>query len=440
MKKIILLCSICLLGYAARAQITIGSDNESLKGALLDLKQNTPAADNTTATKGLLLPRVNLTKADKLYPMFEDTAAPGTDNTEYSGNNTALNTSHTGLTVYNQNSCFPLESTIKSGTGVYTWTGTEWLYLGEPKTVQTQPVSGIQPQIPSSLPVGTHTSDRTVYVPYRYADRGSTHALAFTAPDLGAGTIYEWYVDGALRQSSTSVDFAYDLPLSAGRHTVSLNVRDCCTDPPLQPVTFVVGCGAFTAPGVWREFMCHNLGADETADPFTPAKGLNGNYYQWGRKDPVATVNTPSAAIPGWNIITAVNDAWTDGNKTDNDPCPEGYRIPTLAEWNGVADNNLPYEATGSTWNTGVNNYNSGHNFGPALFLPATGYRIITDGRLEYRNRYGYYWSSSWPSSESTGHLHAYAIRFQDTGMMDAAGYTTDRTRGYPVRCIAIAE
>jgi hypothetical protein len=30
-----------------------------------------PAADNTTATKGLLLPRVELSDLNKLYPMFQ---------------------------------------------------------------------------------------------------------------------------------------------------------------------------------------------------------------------------------------------------------------------------------------------------------------------------------------------------------------------------------
>ena len=39
-------------------------------------------------------------------------------------------------------------------------------------------------------------------------------------------------------------------------------------------------CGAYVAPGEWKIFKCHNLGADESADPFTPSWKLNGDYYQ----------------------------------------------------------------------------------------------------------------------------------------------------------------
>ncbi|MEY4107369.1 MAG: hypothetical protein RL181_1711, partial [Bacteroidota bacterium] len=36
-------------------------------------------------------------------------------------------------------------------------------------------------------------------------------------------------------------------------------------------------CGAYVAPNVWKEFMCHNLGvANPDADPFTPSWEING--------------------------------------------------------------------------------------------------------------------------------------------------------------------
>lgn len=48
-------------------------------------------------------------------------------------------------------------------------------------------------------------------------------------------------------------------------------------------------CGAYVAPGVWKEFDCYNLAAIGKAtgvDPFTPSWGLIGGYRLWGRKGP----------------------------------------------------------------------------------------------------------------------------------------------------------
>jgi hypothetical protein len=38
-------------------------------------------------------------------------------------------------------------------------------------------------------------------------------------------------------------------------------------------------------------FLSHNLGADTSLDPHTPVKGLNGDYYQWGKNAPDADVD-----------------------------------------------------------------------------------------------------------------------------------------------------
>lgn len=45
-------------------------------------------------------------------------------------------------------------------------------------------------------------------------------------------------------------------------------------------------CGAYigpnTNPANFKEFMCHNLGANTNADPFIPAAAVHGAKYQWG--------------------------------------------------------------------------------------------------------------------------------------------------------------
>jgi uncharacterized protein (TIGR02145 family) len=148
MKKIILLCSICFFTCATQAQVTIGSGIPPEKGALLDLKENAPKPDNTTAAKGLLLPRVKLTEPDKLYPMFEGSPGSGTDNSNYDSpaEKDAENSMHTGLWVYNLSQCDG-----KFAQGVYSWTGAKWEQLTHnPVLTGGNPVLNFTPALPAS--------------------------------------------------------------------------------------------------------------------------------------------------------------------------------------------------------------------------------------------------------------------------------------------------
>ncbi|MFV0331804.1 MAG: FISUMP domain-containing protein, partial [Dysgonomonas sp.] len=88
-----------------------------------DIKEYT-ANDNTTATKGMMLPRVNLTDMSNLYPMF-------LGDTDYE-NNTANKKDtedaiHTGLTVYNTSVDFCADIY----PGVRVWDGAKWEPIGE---------------------------------------------------------------------------------------------------------------------------------------------------------------------------------------------------------------------------------------------------------------------------------------------------------------------
>lgn len=159
---------------------------------------------------------------------------------------------------------------------------------------------------------------------------------------------------------------------------IKVNVQDCAC------------CGAYTAPGVWKNFMCHNLGADETANPFVPAKALNGDYYRFGYKKPARSVD---AAYYTWDQTNPYVFNWNGPGKSASDPCPAGFRIPTKAEWQGVIDNNTITNAPGSTFIMGANSFNSGKNFGSALYLPAAGFSY-NNGNLANRNSMLGYWSS----------------------------------------------
>ena len=103
-----------------QSQVTIGSGIEPIGGALLDLKEQQQDDGSANSTKGMILPRVELSYLNKLYPMFTGAY------------NIAEDAKHTGLTVYNLTQCDG-----KFARGVYTWTGTEWVQLTNNPTMTT---------------------------------------------------------------------------------------------------------------------------------------------------------------------------------------------------------------------------------------------------------------------------------------------------------------
>ncbi|WP_051697523.1 FISUMP domain-containing protein [Prevotella sp. 10(H)] len=116
-RKLLGITLALLLVIGAHAQVTIGMGKEPNQGSLLDLKENDPDGNNVTAKKGLLLPRVNLTKKYTLEDI--DPSNSVRPNEE----------AHTGLTVYSINKC------DLDGDGVYVWMGDQWQKLSSASTV-----------------------------------------------------------------------------------------------------------------------------------------------------------------------------------------------------------------------------------------------------------------------------------------------------------------
>ena len=222
-------------------------------------------------------------------------------------------------------------------------------------------------------------------------------------------------------------------PSGLGVANFALNIGgQSCT------LSIPVGCGAYVAPNTWKEFACYNLDAANTAaDPFAPSWEIIGSYWQWGKLAKIAdgpsgagtsTTETKEGPISGWNTTPAANNAWEDASKTSNDPCPNGFRIPTIAQWTDVLDNNVVTPI--GTFNPGASNYSSGIKIGAGLFLPAAGQRGFNDGSLEDRNLGGYYWSSSPYGNDEAHYFYTYSG-------YPYVSFTIDRVLGFPVRCIA---
>ena len=129
-----------------------------------------------------------------------------------------------------------------------------------------------------------------------------------------------------------------------------------------------------------------------------------------------------------WNANEGTRNS--DVVKTDADPCPEGWRVPTLGEWIMIGAGQT-HGASGMTWdNSNFCLIIPGKESGENLILPAAGYRNNSAGASDGQGVSGLYWSSSVsPASAYAGYVY-----FNSAG--DLETNTSDRANGYSVRCI----
>ena len=125
-------------------------------------------------------------------------------------------------------------------------------------------------------------------------------------------------------------------------------------------------------------------------------------------------------------------ELWNSGTeskpvKTEHDPCPKGWRVPTYAELTELRSNRSSWttDENGQVgyWFSGASAYTSEV---PQVFFPAAGYRY-NDGFAFYRGYSGYYWSSS-PDSN-----YAYDLYFSSSRTTMSID---NRACGCSVRCV----
>jgi|GEM_PF-2692388 len=222
--------------------------------------------------------------------------------------------------------------------------------------------------------------DRKESIEYKIADE----YLTFNAPEgnvvsgqmpINVADTLMFGVKIKLNNEFEEFKFPFKLGLGT-KYTLSLKLK--------------YNCGAYVSKELWKEFMCHNLGANYDAHPINKITDLYGNKYQWGVKEPATTheedVNNASKTIVPVNTEI---DAWRDDFKTENDPCPNGYRIPTIIDFEGMIEYNK-WELL-KTWNEKENYL---MKFGEDLIMPIAGYRNSQSQNVLYPNLHGHYWVS----------------------------------------------
>jgi hypothetical protein len=213
-----------------------------------------------------------------------------------------------------------------------------------------------------------------------------------TLSTTSALTSYTWYKDNVVISGATSNTYT---PTVAGDYKVEVSNGTCTTMSsatsisicgltaegkmiPIENSTTLVSKDGATnsgkgidergliiskpiyygtvTTGTGRIWLDRNLGASRVATSVTDTQAF-GDYYQWGRpadghqsqyitnNNSTGFTNTKStSSVPpnglwiqpndgseDW-LITANNTLWVGANPVNN-PCPTGFRIPTLAEW-----------------------------------------------------------------------------------------------------------
>jgi hypothetical protein len=185
-----------------------------------------------------------------------------------------------------------------------------------------------------------------------------------------------------------------------------------------------------------RVWMDRNLGATRVATSPTDAEAY-GDLYQWGRgsdghqlRNSATTTTLSSADQPGngnfikaptnqydWRSPQNVN-LWQGVNGVNN-PCPNGYRLPTESE----------LTAEQLSWSS----QNAEGAFASPLKLPMPGYRISTDGRLVDAGIGAGYWTSTvYGTYSHTLGLGSSVINMAYSGR----AYYSGRAFGFSCRCI----
>ena len=185
-----------------------------------------------------------------------------------------------------------------------------------------------------------------------------------------------------------------------------------------------------------------------------------GKLYQWGRKygqgystsydaSSPEIVEGPISAINGHKDIysntffTALespldwtspqkDDLWNSGTednpvKTEYDPCPEGWRVPTSAELDRLNNRYSSFRTVGDQEGRYFCGDYTYLDNAPQVFFPAAGYRHEDDGNAARRGYDGCYWSSR-PNSRQASSLRFYS---SDLYMINVC-----RAYGYSVRCV----
>lgn len=295
--------------------------------------------------------------------------------------------------------------------------------------------------------------------------------------------------EGVSLSPGTPTDFLVALPANATNLKVLIhtNVGSYTKDIPVSNTNKIVAgqillmpeliLGTNVAPIIYMEngvSLGNGIAIPTSDGTFTIWAPVNcgyhadnfkyGKLYQWGRKDGQGYwyEGHPNDAIKpviqegpkGWesyvagdysNVFFKVTngdpgdwvspqkpDLWGNGTKTDHDPCPDGWRVPTNDELIGLTKTSQYYSYGYGYWCSGNNPSNGSY---PRILLQYNiGYHAYNADNGTNRSAVAYYWSSTTDGVKSKcvsiakGLSHPYDMFLRN--------YSNQRANAYSVRCV----
>ncbi len=230
---------------------------------------------------------------------------------------------------------------------------------------------------------------------------------------LLTATVSLWAQTENKEQTDTSITIVITAPLIGNLSEIVWDNADTVNHEQFKPKTKVPKCVKIN--GVC--WATRNVDAPGT---FVKNPEDAGMFYQWNRNKGWTVTDT----LTSWDRFESVGARW----EKSNDPCPAGYRIPTVTEQEALVNAN----------NTWTSNYNgtgiAGRIFGSGsktVFLPAVGVCAGYSGTLYHTGTYGYYWSNT---SVGYGSRSAYIVFFYNDSAYVSSSY---RSEGHSVRCVS---
>ena len=172
----------------------------------------------------------------------------------------------------------------------------------------------------------------------------------------------------------------------------------------------------------------------DSNDASTPELSEGGVSLQGGQSKSNENVFFTCSDYPYDWLYSQDGTLWNSGSeespvKTEYDPCPEGWRVPTYAELNELYTNRSSWTKNdlgqSGYWFSGPSSYSQE---AAQVFFPAAGYRGYSYGSAYARGILGYYWSSS-PNDDYL----AYLLSFYNGDAYMLSYYRAD---GDSVRCV----
>lgn len=228
------------------------------------------------------------------------------------------------------------------------------------------------------------------------------------------------------------------------------------------PVAGVMTAGTTILTSTWAPVNC---GYEAAVGAY---KGYPyGRLYQWGCRygEGYDTASDASEPVPLNAQVTKVEgnsfakknnffygfDNWcseaVSSWEHQYDPCPAGWRVPTIDEMTALAGGASPAAAAsdGTVLGFYLDGTSAPSSFSsPVVFLPAGGSNDGKNDLVKYRGEYGFYWTDTAASSDFNGHKAAdgaYRYRLFGgysspyiAGTYDAKEAT--RSNGMSVRCV----